>query len=153
MSKLWKDRVNEWLKVSCDYRIMLFCKYHDNQYSKQYPKLPKVWGWFGWKKGLKVSKAALLGSIIIKYTDKNNGATARNRLDLIGGSVISPKNGTCSRNWNFRTAWNIRWQYWIAIINQSTNQIRGSILADFGLFLVGLWVKNDWRASDKIFKI
>ena len=56
------------------------------------------------KKGLKVSKAALLGSIIIKYSDKNNGATARNRLDLIGGSVISPKNGTCSRNWNFRTA-------------------------------------------------
>ena len=148
MSKLWKDRVNEWLKVSCDYRIMLFCKYHDNQYSKKYPKL-----WvFGWKMGLKSQKPHS-GSIIIKYSDKNNGATARNRLDLIGGSVISPKNGTCSRNWNFRTAWNIRWQYWIAIINQSTNQIRGSILADFGLFLVGLWKKNDWRTSDKIFKI
>ena len=144
MSKLWKDRVNEWLKVSCDYRIMLFCKY---QYSKNTQK-----GVIWFKKWDKVSKAALLGSIIIKYSDKNNGATARNRLELIGGSVISPKNGTCSRNWNFRTAWNIRWQYWIAIINQSTNQIRGSILADIGLFLVGLW-KNDWRASDKIFKI
>ena len=96
--------------------------------------------WFGLKR-VEVLKAALLGSIIIKYSDKNNGATARNRLELIGGSVISPKNGTCSRKWNFRIGWNIRWQYWIAIINQSTNQIRGSILADFGLFLVGLWKK------------
>ena len=146
MSKLWKDRVNEWLKVSCDYRIMLFCKYQYSKNTQNYEDdLVEKW--------VKVSKAALLGSIIIKYSDKNNGATARNRLELIGGSVISPKNGTCSRNWNFRTAWNIRWQYWIASINQSTNQIRGSILADFGLFLVGLWKKNDWRASDKIFKI
>ena len=129
---------------------MLFCKY---QYSKKVQNYPK-WGfkkWFGLKR-VEVLKAALLGSIIIKYSDKNNGATARNRLELIGGSVISPKNGTCSRKWNFRIGWNIRWQYWIAIINQSTNQIRGSILADFGLFLVGLW-KNDWRTSDKIFKI
>lgn len=55
------------------------------------------------KMGLKSQKPHS-GSIIIKYSDKNNGATARNRLDLIGGSVISPKNGTCSRNWNFRTA-------------------------------------------------
>lgn len=135
MSKLWKDRVNEWLKVSCDYRIMLFCKYQYSKNTQNYEDdLVEKW--------VKVSKAALLGSIIIKYSDKNNGATARNRLELIGGSVISPKNGTCSRNWNFRTAWNIRWQYWIASINQSTNQIRGSILADFGLFLVGLWKKK-----------
>ena len=50
------------------------------------------------KKWDEVSKAALLGSIIIKYSDKDKRPTARNRLELIEGSVISPKNGTCSRN-------------------------------------------------------
>ena len=84
--------------MSCDYRIMLFCKYQYSKNTQNYEDdLVEKW--------VKVSKAALLGSIIIKYSDKNNGATARNRLELIGGSVISPKNGTCSRNgWNFRTA-------------------------------------------------